>query len=657
MVLGSDLITIIRHQSISIDALSYILGGREIYLHCNVDCEWQLNLHYLVPMAGSTGIFGTDRQTTLTAKFKLDRQQLKQEATVDWQPRLFYKDGKIVIGELPSALDSKIELMAYQAGRKVFAAKVTVGKILLEDEKHYAEALANNTKSLEISVLLARGLAETLRENQTQRDLLASALSALHLLNLHYDRLDAPIAKRVNVKTQVLESLVKVADALEEALDVSSGLVFRQVELNDYYSPSYVVTAISLILWHELAEVFKLTKYRRPLAAAIDKWLSLKHAEIIEPLYLYQLAKALTAAYENRSVEFSSANLSPLTKHVSAFLPLNADPTSPYISLPKKARTSLDAFEKEHKALKGYWLTTALSYLPYGYMWRMDASPNNTRSIWVGILAAFSEAAATSYFNFTSKNVSGVERVLLSDCAPTTSQSVIDVSELLEKIPNHGIGKIEWSAYLLGFLPVSTELQDYKYATLPPQLQTYDIEPLQTINAANPINLTTGDIEGTLSPLKSLPSIVLGNNATTNPHIGFASPYREIDSELEPLANNNLCYVVLKGIGKTKELSTYLNARLMAGYKAYLHTYTWSETISRARYLNEKETNVLLVQTPAQSQSQTQLELTVEIESSIVAYANTNLALGLELSCEASSSSAELPSKDLYINLIVYLEL
>jgi hypothetical protein len=657
--LESSIGVVTEHQTIELQSLSYILGSTELQIYCKTNCTWTIEIAYRVPMSSSSASFGSDYSTKTKFTFGIQFDRLIIEPSINWQPTFNYNNNVISISDLPS--NSKIELTAAKNELAIFKAIIHSGKIYFPSQLQYALALQQTVLKPQVAFPIAKALDSILtfsshydfngNATSATQDLLSEAICALYLLKLQYSYHEAPVCKRLNTKFDLLPSIFRIAKSLQSALDINSGLLFKIKEGEDYFSPSYPLTACAYILWNELYEVYERTETIGSLLTLGSKWLDINYNSNIETRQEYLLALALVAAYENRTFEFTE-NLTNKYAPLIAFLPL-ANSQIAYTKLPREAKNSPLDLARTHAALTSTLLEKALAMMPYGYMWRLELSSRNKGSVWLGILSAVAEGAATSQILLTRKNSPKLAAILADNALPTATTISAKTIASLETIPQQGIGALEWSAYILGFSPLSEDLSDYTYAKIQTPLQIADLQSLRSIASLASVNgvpltpptfLSTKDLDR---------SLAVGKNALTNPAVEFASPYRNLEDNLEPLTNFTSCSLELTGVGKTKALATYLSARLAAGYKCYLFTHTWGETSQRQRSIGQQENSQLLTQSIATVNSSLELELIVSCQTEIITYSNIDLLARLEILVSVEHQTIDLPTRKLAVEIFV----
>lgn len=617
----------------------YGIGANIIEIKIGIDVDLKIDIYYQVPMAASTLDFGLDLNDKITIELKIRKSTLSSPIATDkWQPRIVYANSVLYLSELPKGRievvgtdpieGNRIYTAYFETGRQIPGRTRETNPIDLTYDLYRAAACKDYTASVSstaatVKIVLELGFLpkrivryvgtsinqqlDLDRADNTAVELGSNLVAALYLLHALYKWRAVPQAQQLDtgLETNILSALDKIATLARNALDLRTGLVFEKQELNVYSRPSYVATAIALILWHELSDSFDIKEHLIPLSKSWDLWKDLTYNPDLESQVAFDTAQELIKTYRKDNTTVSvvpdrkvdCTSLSKQYMPVIAFLSnvtLETQSELPkLLSLPRTALTLIESVSVKEQLNYAIYLQSAMAMMPVGYFWPTASQINKRSSIWGAIFRTVASSLATSALlqnkeiSTFSPNLDLGSAVWLDALLPPTPGTPLgywrSLAKAYLKSPKLGVGNLEWTAYLSGLLPLSTTLNDYRYLQMPLLRTVANLPNLESIEAIAPEDYTAIDsnlvypfdrLDNSLA-LPTLEAVYLESLAP------FGTEDRIADRDERPVdftVQTNR--VALFGEGKPKSIQDNCLSRNSVGVVCQIYFHTWGEASS-----------------------------------------------------------------------------
>jgi len=623
---------IISNSSVkAIDATSYSVGGTEIVLEVNADFNFVVTIDYLAPMSSSFGMFGNDKNQKLKFKFAIKAFSLTRIKSDEcWEPSISLVENKLYLHDLPRGrveikclaadLTTVVYYAYFQTERQVPGVASLTNAIELNANLY--RAAANNDLHVRVSAIAAtvslieqygyipNQIPRLVNDNFTPElkiDLGSNLVTALWLLTALSKWRAKPLAQQLDtgIELRIKSAIDLIAQQAVAALDLRTGLVFATKEFDVYSNPSYIATAVAIILWHELSGSHNYHNYLIPLAKSWTSWSIGTYNPNLETLTAFQFALLLLDRYQQNEIKsnvslaptqlFDCSNLDERYYSLMAFVPniSIALPEKPpkLITLPRTTINSFDSAVALTNTAKALYLQAQTAMMPTGYLWPTAEQLTKRSSIWGGFFRTTSQTLASSFLLTSAKTntfkleATSNSNLWLAALFPIPVGTPVGywraLSNAYFKAPKIGTSAIEWIAYLSGFNPISITLIDYNFVQRP-SLQTIANYPsLTTINSIDPKTYypAGADVLYPLDPLRVQGLTPTAEIVYLNSTLDYATPDRLADQDTHPLdLSQHSNYLNLYGEGKPIAVATNCLQKLPAGTVCNLYCHTWTVT-------------------------------------------------------------------------------
>lgn len=607
-----------------LDSWEYSLGSPNIKLKINEDCLIEIKILYQAPAASLDYLsVNKDELIEIKATYEILNSTLKPPPVKNtWTPPANYKNQILYIKDLPRG---DIHLDIYKDSDKVYSAYFSSKGQLWGNQVStccstlalgLAQGICSKNNYLLVSLLagitnispkeskllpikIFKNNLDNLLVEEPKYNIESNLELGILMLKTLYLFKQASPAVQLDLnllEKSIVNFLINLANNVSAALDPKTGLVFGYLEGKLYSKPSYLATALSLILWCELLHNYKKDfLYLQSIYYAYEKWELNTYNPAIATIEEFNLAQTLVKKYASAEyvvpIYLDILVKEPLTIFDLGIFYTDTELSINSISLPKAATSySLVSTFKEIKLLENILFAQTIYSMPEGYMWPSHEKLLSKFSVIGSIYRAVcSTLALNAYYYKLVKNFvispgffsdSGSLWNFLFDRPNETPKSYWSTwLHYFNSRPKRGLSRIDWAAYYSGFRKFTAEVYEYQYLKYPVNKVISNYPELKSIDLKTGVdlNLKTNDI--------ALDS-KLEDYVEASQQINKLNTLSDI-TDIESQTNT----VYITGVGKPKALRKCLEDSVTPGVICYVSHIT-TAYIGIKKQLNTKKTSI-----------------------------------------------------------------